>query len=221
MFVGHYAVALVATAAEPRAPLWATVVGVQLVDIGWGGLVIAGVERARVDPSLPGSPLILDHMPWTHSLPMALVWSVAAFVAARTILRLPARVGIVVGLTVLSHWFLDLLVHRPDLELWVGGDKVGLAWWDFPVAEQALEIGLLALGAIALAANRRERGLAAWPVAALVAFLVALQIGVMFLPLHAGPMPWYFAAGSLSLYLTAAAIAAITEIVRAPGVDGV
>ena len=72
MFVGHYSAALAAKAAEPRAPLWAYVIGCQLLDVAWAGLVAAGVEKVRIDPSLPGSSLDLYHMPWTHSLPGAL-----------------------------------------------------------------------------------------------------------------------------------------------------
>ncbi|HEY2750302.1 hypothetical protein [Phenylobacterium sp.] len=63
MFVGHYSAALAAKAAEPRAPLWSYVVGCELLDVGWATLILAGVEKARVDPTLPGSPLVLHHMP--------------------------------------------------------------------------------------------------------------------------------------------------------------
>ena len=35
MFVGHYAAALAAKAAEPKTPLWTLVAGCQLIDIGW------------------------------------------------------------------------------------------------------------------------------------------------------------------------------------------
>ena len=66
MFAGHYATALAAKAIEQRAPLWTLIAGAQLVDIGWSAMVIAGVERGRIDPALPGSPLVLEHMPWTH-----------------------------------------------------------------------------------------------------------------------------------------------------------
>lgn len=130
MFVGHYAAALAAKAIEPRAPLWTLAAGCQLVDIGWSAFIIAGVERASVDPSLPGSSLVLEHMPWTHSLPMTFVWSAGAALLALVLLRLPLRASVLIGLTVASHWVLDFLVHRPDLELWFGGDKVGLSWWN-------------------------------------------------------------------------------------------
>ena len=51
MFVGHYAAALAIKAAEPRAPLWTLAAGCQLVDIGWSALVMADIERVRIDPA--------------------------------------------------------------------------------------------------------------------------------------------------------------------------
>ena len=88
MFVGHYAAALAAKAVAPRAPLWTYVIAAQAIDIGWAGLVMAGVEKVRIDPSLPGSALDLYHMPFTHSLPAVVLWSLAALGLARAF-RLP------------------------------------------------------------------------------------------------------------------------------------
>ena len=176
MFVGHYAAALAAKSAEPRAPLWTLVAGCQLLDIGWAGLVIAGVEKVRFDPGLPGSDLDLYYMPYTHSLPGALAWTLAAAILGRFILRLPWRAAIVIGLAVFSHWVLDFLVHRPDLELWFGGPKVGLGLWNQEVAEMALEMGLLALAAVAWTASRKTLGRTAWPAALFVAILLAVQL---------------------------------------------
>ena len=180
MFVGHYSAALAAKAVEPRGPLWAYVAAAQLVDIGWSVLVMAGIEKVRVDHSLPGSALDLYSMPWTHSLPAALVWAVAAGAVCRWGLKWPGRVSAMVGAVVFSHWLLDWLVHRPDLLLWPGGEKVGLGLWNYPVPEQALEIGLLGLAGMmwAWTAARAGKGL----LAPLIFFsaLVALQIAVMF-----------------------------------------
>ena len=187
MFVGHYSAALAAKAAEPRAPLWTYVVGAQLIDIGWSALVMAGVEKVRIDPSLPGSALDLYHMPWTHSLPAALLWSLAAAVLARFALKLPWRAGVFVGLVVFSHWLADLLVHRPDLELWFGGTKVGLGLWNLPVPEQAVEIGLLAVAGAFWAGQRARGRQSVWPVGLFLALLVGVQILAMLLPPADGP----------------------------------
>jgi len=209
MFVGHYAAALAAKAAEPRAPLWTYVAAAQLVDIGWSGLVMAGVERLSFDASLPGSPLVLEHMPWTHSLPAALLWSLTGALAARGLLKLPRRAAIMVGLVVFSHWLTDLLVHRPDLALWPGGAKVGFGLWNLPVVEQAVEIGLIALAAIAWTAGRKAAGRYAWPAALFVAILVAVQIIAMLTP-HATSAT-AFGANALAVYLALTAIAWLVD----------
>src|ERR1700761_5225927 len=99
MFVGHYAAALAAKAAEPRAPLWTYVGACQLLDIGWSSLVALGVEKVRIDPNLPGSDLDLYSMPYSHSLPAAPIWSAGALVVAR-LFRLPWRAAVVLALTV-------------------------------------------------------------------------------------------------------------------------
>lgn len=215
MFVGHYAAALAAKAAEPRGPLWAYVAGAQLVDIGWSALIMTGAEKVRIDPSLPGSTLDLYHMPWTHSLPAAVAWSLAAILLARWALKLPLRAAFALGLVVFSHWFLDLLVHRPDLALWFGGPKVGLGLWNFPVPEQAVEIGLLAVAGAFWAAWRAKVGASIWPAAAFLAFLVALQIAAMLSPPAGGPAE--IGLYALVVYLVVTAVAWLVERRASPG----
>ena len=182
MFIGHYAAALAAKGIEPRAPLWTYIAAAQVLDVGWSSLVLAGVEKFEIDPSLPGNVMNLYHMPWSHSLPAAVIWSVAAALLAGWALKLPRRAATMIGLVVFSHWFLDFLVHRPDLALWVGGPKVGLAWWNFPVAEQAVEIGLLAVAGAIWSYRRGQQGLAAWGAPGLIALMMAIQVYGMFFP---------------------------------------
>jgi membrane-bound metal-dependent hydrolase YbcI (DUF457 family) len=207
MFAGHYAAAIAAKGAEPKAPFWALVAGCQLVDIAWAGLVMAGIERGRVDPSLPGSTLVLEHMPWTHSLPAALLWSLAAMALSKPVLRVSWRTASVIGAVVFSHWLLDLLVHRPDLELFPGGMKVGFGLWNYPVPEEAVEIGLIAIAGVFWTAARVRSNQSAWPAAAFIALLVTVQIIAALLPAEAsdnlvanGPM-------ALATYLIIAAVA--------------
>lgn len=206
MFAGHYAAALAAKAAEPRAPLWTYVAGCQLLDIGWAGLVAGGVEKVRVDPSLPGSDLDLYFMPWTHSLPAAIAWSVVAALVAGWALRLPRRAAVAIGLVVFSHWAADLLVHRPDLVLWPDGPKVGLALWNAPVVEELVEIGLLALAGMAWTAQRVREGRRAWPALAFMTFLLALQLAGIALPSGGGSAVSLGLTG-LFVYLLATAVA--------------
>ncbi len=211
MFVGHYAAALAAKAIEPRAPLWTLVGAAQLVDIGWAGLVMAGVERVSFDHTLAGSPLVLEHMPWTHSLPAALVWSAGALLLAR-LLRLPWGAAIAIGLVVFSHWALDLLVHRPDLELWPGGQKVGLGFWDYATAEKTLEMGLVALAGAAWLWRRGHGERTAWPALLFLGALVAIQtIGELTVPTGSAVA---FARLGLIIYLVVTAMAFFADLGR-------
>ena len=198
MFVGHYAAALAAKAVQPKAPFWTYVLGAQLVDVAWGGLVLAGVEKMSLDPQLPGNPLVLSHMPYTHSLPAAVAWSLAAGLAAFFLLKLPRAAAIAVGLVVLSHWGLDFLVHRPDLPLGFGGPKVGLGWWNHPAPEQALEMGLLAIAATAWGWRRGLQGHSGWSAPLFVVLLISLQLISILLPPAGGPS--HMVIASLSAY---------------------
>lgn len=149
MFTGHYAAAFAAKAAAPRVPLWLFFVCVQLVDIAWALLVMAGVERVSLDASLPSNPLVLESMPYTHSLVATVFWSGGAGLLAWKFL--PNSLGAAnrrlaagaIALAVASHWLGDLLVHRPDLAIVGERWKLGFGLWDQPVLALALEIGLV------------------------------------------------------------------------------
>ncbi len=117
MFIGHYSASFIAKAIAPAVPLWLLLVAAQLVDIVWGLLVLGGVELATLDAALPSNPLVLQYMPYSHSLVATIVWSLIAFVVANKAFRFAARESMVVMVVVASHWFFDLLVHRPDLPL--------------------------------------------------------------------------------------------------------
>jgi hypothetical protein len=81
-------------------------------------------------------------MPWTHSLLAAFAWG-AAFA---TVLRFTIgnwSAALIGGAVVISHWFLDLVVHVPDLTLTGSPPKLGFGLWNHPAIAMPLEIGLL------------------------------------------------------------------------------
>ncbi len=211
MFVGHYAAAFAAKAIEPKTPLWTLAAGCQLIDIGWSTFIMVGVEHASADPSLPGSTLVLYDMPWTHSLPGSLAWSLGATLLCLVLLRLSMLSSVLVGASVFSHWLLDLLVHRPDLLLYPGGPKVGFALWNYPVPEQALEIGLLAVFGATWVASRKTIGRTAWPAVAFITFLVTLQVVAMSMPPPGGQLGIQAGAMILAIYLLVTALAALSD----------
>src|ERR1700751_38001 len=116
MFVGHYGVSFAAKKSDPEIPLWVLFVAVQLLDVAWAPLVLAGIEKVRIVPGVTASnPLDLSYMPYTHSLVAALVWSAAAFATyALASGRRHAAAALIVAAAVFSHWYLDLVVQRPE-----------------------------------------------------------------------------------------------------------
>lgn len=171
---------------------------------------MAGVERVSFDPDLPGSPLVLEYMPWTHSLPAALLWSLAGFLLAKYLLRLPGWTAFAVGLVVFSHWATDWLVHRPDLAVWPGGPKIGLGLWNFEGAEKTLEMGLLALAGACWLWNRGRFGRSAWPALLFIIFLVTLQMVGEFS--HPTGSAFAFARLGLVVYLAVTAVAVLVDL---------
>jgi hypothetical protein len=145
MFIGHYGPSFACKAWKPVVPLWVLFVAVQLVDIVWAVLVLLGIEKVRIVPGITATnPFDLYYMPFTHSLPGAIFWSVGAAAVYRAVA--PAQkwtAAVIVGGAVFSHWVLDLVVHRPDLPLYDDAYKVGFGLWNYPAVAFLLEIALL------------------------------------------------------------------------------
>ena len=152
MFVGHYGAAFLAKRVQPKAPLWALLLAAMWVDVVWAIFILVGLERARLDPALPGFPVVLEHMPFTHSLVATGVWAAFGFLVARHGFGWSRGVAAAIAAAVASHWFHDLPVHRPDLPLVWGEPKLGMGLWNHPVPELALEMSWL-LATVALLAR--------------------------------------------------------------------
>jgi len=187
MFVGHYSASFLGKAAAPRVPLWVCILAAQLVDVAWAIFILTGVERFHLDPSLPSNPLVLDHMPYTHSLVATLGWAALAAAAVVAAGYGSARAALVVALVVVSHWGLDVLVHRPDMTITGGEPKLGLGLWNQPTLAFALEVLFLAgaAGIYTVAARVDERTRRA--VVRGVAVLIVLQTFTMYGPIPPSP----------------------------------
>ncbi|MXP28927.1 hypothetical protein GRI58_08835 [Porphyrobacter algicida] len=146
MFIGHFASALVARGLTEEAPKLGTLfVAAQLVDIAFFTFVILGVEHMRIVPGITAmNPMDLYSMPFTHSL-LASAWWALAMAGFLMLKRRNAVAALWAGIVVLSHWVLDLLVHRPDLTLLGTPPKLGLGLWNYPLIEMPLEIGITLL----------------------------------------------------------------------------
>jgi hypothetical protein len=153
MFIGHYGIALALKPAEKRLSLFWLFIAVQLVDVFWGAFNLLGIEHTEIVPGYTeGSVLQFISYPFTHSLLAALIWSGIAYGIGRMIplgKDLPRkRVAMILAVATLSHWFLDLIVHEPDLSLWGGNPKLGFGLWEHAAIELLLEIAILAAGLV-------------------------------------------------------------------------
>jgi hypothetical protein len=161
MFVGHYGPSFAGKALDKdnRVPLWLLFIAVQFVDVLWSIFVFLGIEKVRIIPSLPSSPLDLYYMPYTHSLVGALGWSLFAFFLCQLVPSLRgARSGWIIGAAVFSHWILDLIVHRPDLTLYDSVFKMGFGLWNYPIPAFILEMLVLFGGACLYAKSAARKG---------------------------------------------------------------
>jgi hypothetical protein len=144
MYAGHFAAALVVKARVPRAPTWGLLVGVGVLDLLFGPLVLAGIERVAVTPGVsPG--FSLDYIDWSHSLAMSVVWSL---LFGSFFLRRGKTIAAAVAVAVFSHFVLDALMHPADLALWPGSaTHIGFGLWrTLPVGWWFVELGAVGAG---------------------------------------------------------------------------
>lgn len=182
MFIGHAAVALAAKPLLPRVNLALPLAAVFWVDLVWPVLLLAGVERVRIDPGNTAfTPLDFVHYPWTHSLAAVIGWSVLFGLAC---LKCGKREALILGLLVFSHWVLDALSHRPDLPLWPGSETmIGLGLWNSVPWTMIVEGAMFAAGVwiYARSAPSRDR-VGTWAYWGLIGFLVLAYLGNVFGP---------------------------------------
>lgn len=151
MFIGHYSISFVTKRMENQIPLWLLFLAVQFLDIIWSILVFFNIEKASITHSIPGMPLNLYYMPFTHSLVGAIFWSVFAFLGTRFIPILKdtnTKKALLIAFAVFSHWLLDLVVHKNDLPLWADKYKVGFGLYGNALLSFLLEVLLLGVALI-------------------------------------------------------------------------
>ena len=161
MFIGHYALGLAAKRIVPRTSLGTLIAAPTLADLLWPLFLLFGWERVtNVGGSNPFLTLRFDSYPYSHSLLALIGWG--ALVAALYRMQTGyARGALVVGLLVVSHWFLDYIVHVPDLPLYPGprSPKVGLGLWNSPHATIIVEtlVFLAGVGLYLMTTRARDR----------------------------------------------------------------
>ena len=177
MFIGHFAVALAAKKASPRTSLPTLFVAAQFLDILWPPLVLLGIERVNIDPGNTAvTPLDFISYPYSHSLVMAIIWSLG-FGLVYYLLTHYRRGAYITALLVFSHWLLDLATHRPDLPLAPGVDRYfGLGLWNSVAMTAVVEVGLFLLAVMIYSnftrSDTRSGRISSW---SMVVVLLAIQ----------------------------------------------
>ena len=188
MFLGHYALALGAKKAVPMVSLGTLFIAVQFADLLWPTLLALGLETVEIDPgNTLMTPLNFVSYPYSHSLVMLLVWS-ALFALAYRLFRGPRPLpAITIGALVFSHYLLDVLTHRPDMPVTIGGSmRLGLGLWNHPGVELAIESAMFITGAVlyvsATRPKNRKGELGLW-------FLIVILVAMFFAAIYGPPPP--------------------------------
>lgn len=152
MFIGHYGIALAAKRIDKNIPLGLLFFATQFADILFFALVLLEIEGMSFVPGITKvSPLDFTHYPYSHGLVASIFWAGLFFIAVK-IAPLKSnpdktKIAVITGLTVLSHFLLDVIVHRADLPL-LGGDsyKFGLGLWNYVVVSSLIEFLIFSAG---------------------------------------------------------------------------
>jgi hypothetical protein len=178
MFLGHFGLGLAGKRIAPYMSLGSLFLAVQFADLVFFLFTAIGAEHFRISPGATRvTPMDFFDYPYSHSLFALVVW--AAIVGAMYwIGRDTLAGGIVLAVGVVSHWFLDVLMHRRDMPLGLHGPYYGLQLWRSLALTIAAEAILFAAGiAIYLSTTRARDAVGVWAFWALVVFLAAAWLG--------------------------------------------
>jgi hypothetical protein len=185
MFLGHFGLGFAGKRVASRLSLGALFLAVQWADLLFFVLALFGVEHFRI---LPGatvvSPFDFYDYPISHSLVGLLVWGLLLG-GAYYLLRRDRTATLLLAAGVVSHWMLDVIVHRPDMPVLPSGPKVGLSLWNSPPITILLELVIYGLGIlIYLRTTRATDRTGTWALWSLILFLAVVWVASV-----AGPPP--------------------------------
>ena len=184
MFIGHFAVALAAKKTAPQVSLGLLFFSAQFLDLLWPTLLLLGIESVELQPgNTTFTPLNFRSYPYSHSLLMVFGWAMLIG-GLYFMLKKQSRGALLLALCVASHWFLDLIMHRPDLPIIPGMEmKAGLGLWNSVPASLIVELLLFAAGVyiyrITTTAKNKTGTYSFW---ALILFLLIIYLSNAFGP---------------------------------------
>jgi hypothetical protein len=201
MFLGHYGLGMAAKKIAPKTSLGLLLAAAQWLDILWPLFLLLGIEQVRITPNWTKlSPLEFNDYPMSHSLLMVGFWALLWWLVC-TGLKVNWKNSLILAALVVSHWVLDLVVHKPDLPLTPRGLTVmGFGLWNYPIWTINLEFILLIVGFAfymgCTTAKDKIGSIGPW---VLTGSLVAIYVATLVLP--PPPSPEAIAWGGIALWV--------------------
>lgn len=140
MGIGHFAVGLSLKQADRSLNAGVLVFAAFLSDVLFGVFVPLGLEDYRVPYDFATRHIVTFTFPYPHGLAACVFWAGCAGLLVLWLRRTDragrAVAGLVVAAAVFSHFFLDVLVHPPELPiLEESSHKLGFGLWNqLPIA---------------------------------------------------------------------------------------
>ncbi len=186
MLLGHFGVGFGAKSVAPKVSIGTLILAVLFVDLLWPTLLILGIEHVKIAPGITTvTPLDFVSYPFSHSLLMVCIWGIL-FGVGYWLFRKNTKAAIILGLCVVSHWVLDLIVHRPDLPLFPGASpELGFGLWNSLIGTLFVEFLFFGIGiALYLNTTKAKNRVGKYTFWGLATFLTIIYFGNVF-----GPTP--------------------------------
>ena len=144
----HLGIGLMSKRIAPNLPLWFLIVCAYFIDIIFFLLLIPGIEVLPLTDQI-------TYAPWSHSLFMAIVWTLLITAIFHYSNR-DSRTSIIVGMLIFSHWVIDFISQPmtyvfpmnggPLLHPFGDSIVLGLGMWSTKMGVILGEFGILLLG---------------------------------------------------------------------------
>jgi hypothetical protein len=150
----------------------------QFIDLLWPFLLLAGIEYVEIDPGNTAfTPLNFIYYPFSHGFVSVLIWGFLVGLVYYLIKK-NLKISLLLGFLVVSHWLLDLIVHRSDLPMFPGSEiKAGFGLWNSVILTIIIEGGIFILGIyFYLKMTEAKNKVGTYAFWGLIAFLVIIYI---------------------------------------------
>ncbi len=202
MFIGHFGVGFAAKKFAPGISLGYLFIAAQFLDLLWPTFLLFGLEHVNITPGATKvTPLDFIDYPYSHSLLMVCGWGILLGLLTWLMVK-KIRYSLIIFLCVLSHWFLDLFVHRTDLPLLPGDtSRFGFGLWNYPLITALLELLFFLSGVyFYYKTTTSNNSIGKYALIALIGLLLFIQIANMISPpppsinaiAWAGQLQWLF-----------------------------